>query len=282
MDQAKSKKPAQGVQSVEIGFRVLDALIELDRSAPLRDIARRAGMSTSGTHRYLASLMRVGLVVQDAASGEYDLGTKALQIGLSALSRIDNFKLASEALEELHAKTAQTVALLVWGNRGATIVRWKEAIRAVTVNARAGYVLPTTASASGRLFAAFLPEDVVSASIDQEFASGLRPQYMGQLLDPVAFQQLMDEIRTSFISITKGDLLPGVNALSAPVFNHENSLVFAISIWGGEGFLDFGPGESTYQLLKAATCKLSRDLGYKKKYPIATKKLMAKRMQADS
>jgi DNA-binding IclR family transcriptional regulator len=125
-------------------------LIGLDRAAQLRDIARAAGMSTSGTHRYLVSLLRTGIVVQDAASGDYDLGTKALQIGLSAMSRIDNFKLASEALEELHAKAAQTVALLVWGNRGATIVRWKEAVRAVTVNARAGCVLPTTASASGR------------------------------------------------------------------------------------------------------------------------------------
>ena len=69
-------KPQRGIQSVEIGLRVAKVLAESSTALQLKEIASRAGLSASKTHRYIVSLSRVGLVQQ--VDGRYDLGRAAL------------------------------------------------------------------------------------------------------------------------------------------------------------------------------------------------------------
>src|SRR5262245_29841347 len=81
----------RGIQSVDVGFRVLAALAAEPEAAALGAIAKRAALSPSQAHRYLASLIASGMAVQNAASGRYELGPQAIQIGLAALARTDVF-----------------------------------------------------------------------------------------------------------------------------------------------------------------------------------------------
>lgn len=75
-------KQRQGIQSIEVGARLLRALAANGRSMMLRDVARNAGMPAAKAHRYLVSFMRMGLVEQDANTGRYDLGEFSLELGL--------------------------------------------------------------------------------------------------------------------------------------------------------------------------------------------------------
>jgi len=78
-------KERAGIQSVEVGFGLLQALGEAAGPLMLRDLARAANMSAAKAHRYLVSFQRLQLVVQDAATTRYDLGPAALKLGLAAL-----------------------------------------------------------------------------------------------------------------------------------------------------------------------------------------------------
>ena len=69
--------------------------------------------------------MRIGLIEQDSASGRYDLGSYALDLRLAGLGRLDPVRLAGPILDNLCKEMRETVALGVWGNRGATIVRYR-------------------------------------------------------------------------------------------------------------------------------------------------------------
>lgn len=80
-------------------------------------------MPAAKAHRYMVSFMRIGLIEQDRASGRYDLGSYALQLGLSGLGRLDPVRLAAPVLDDLCEEINETVALAVWGNHGATVVR---------------------------------------------------------------------------------------------------------------------------------------------------------------
>jgi DNA-binding IclR family transcriptional regulator len=113
-----------GIQSVEVGFELLDALSQADGALMLRDLAAAAGMSAAKAHRYLVSFQRMGLVVQDPVSTRYDLGPAALRIGLASLARLDAVKFARERIDGLLAETGHTLAIAVWGNQGPTIVHW--------------------------------------------------------------------------------------------------------------------------------------------------------------
>src|SRR6185437_5107891 len=112
----RKPKAQQGIQSIEVGGRILRALALASRPQMLRDLAAAAQMPPAKAHRYLVSLARMGLVEQQADTGLYDLGSFALELGLSALARLDPLSIASATLVELRRDIGQTVALAVWAN----------------------------------------------------------------------------------------------------------------------------------------------------------------------
>ena len=112
----------RGIQSVEVGGRLLLALAEAGRPMPLKDLAQAAGMPAAKAHPYLVSFGKLGLIVQDGASGHYGLGPLAMQLGLISLQQFDPIRLATERLPELARAVGHTVAIAVWGERGPTII----------------------------------------------------------------------------------------------------------------------------------------------------------------
>ena len=179
---------------------------------------------------------------------------RALNIGLAALSGLDVMRFAGEALVGLRDAIDETVLLAVWGNRGPVVVRWEEASRLVTTNVRAGSVMPLLNSSTGRVFAAFLPESQTRAMVAEETA---RAPALAK-----DFNAVLDETRERGLGRVDGDLLPGVAALSAPVFDHQNDLVAVISALGPQGQFDAAWDGKMAQALSQAAAGLSRRLGY--------------------
>ena len=154
-----------GVQSLEIGMGILRAMVNGQRSMMLKEIAAAADMPASKAHRYLVSLIRAGLVEQDPMSSRYDLGPFALNIGLVALDRLDRVRLGLNAIAEMRDEINQTTALAVWGDKGPVVVRWERPRRPITVNVITGTVLELLSSATGRVFAAWMPKKTVAPLI---------------------------------------------------------------------------------------------------------------------
>ena len=100
-----------GIQSVEVGFGLLQVLAQAQGPLMLRDLAARAGMSAAKAYRYLVSFQRLALVMQDSGSTRYDLGPAALKLGLACLSRLDSVKLARQRMAPLMEQVGQTLAL---------------------------------------------------------------------------------------------------------------------------------------------------------------------------
>ena len=135
-------KERAGIQSVEVGFALLEGLTRSRGPLMHKDVAAAGGMSAAKAHRYLVSFQRLGLVVQDARTARYDLGPAALKLGLASLARLDAVRMARERMPELMESIGHTLALAVWGNHGPTIVHWEESPQAVTANLRLGDVMP--------------------------------------------------------------------------------------------------------------------------------------------
>ena len=158
----------RGIQSIEVGGQLLRALVHHGRPMALKDLAREADMSAAKAHPYMVSFGRLGLIEQDRTSGHYLLGPLALQLGLISLQQANPVHVATPLIAELAQEIGQTVAIAVWGDRGATIVRIAESPAPVHVNMRHGTVFSLTSTASGRLFGAYLDADVVKAQLEDE------------------------------------------------------------------------------------------------------------------
>lgn len=243
-----------GVNSIETGLRIARALAGSAQPQPLKDLAAEAGMSPAKAHRYLVSLIRSGLAEQDLESGRYRLGPLALELGLGALRGVDVLRLGAEAVSQLRAEIDETVMLSIWGNKGPVVVRWEESSRPVATNVRAGWVMPLANSATGRLFAAYLPANATRALLEQEFRRlpAVRKRYPA----------LLREIRAHELSRVGGELQQGVGGIAAPVFGLGGEIVAALTTVGFEGAMDVGWESRTTKAVQRAARELSVRLGF--------------------
>lgn len=207
----------RGINSVEIGFRVLSAVMSLRGPASLKNIAQVAEMDSSQTHRYVSSLVNCGILRQDAVSGLYDLGQQALRIGLAAMARLDFLAITDTALREFTEQTRATTFIALWGAQGPTIIRWFHGTPPVYTTIAIGSVLPVTRSAVGRAFMSFLPDTMLNPFLESE---GWRAP-LSKNAELVAHR---DRIRSTRISTVDCTLVPGLRAHAVPVFGVGNSL----------------------------------------------------------
>src|SRR5574343_1219676 len=189
-----------GVQSLEIGMGILRAMVNGQRSMMLKEIAAAADMPASKAHRYLVSLIRAGLVDQDPMSSRYDLGTFAMNIGLVALDRLDRVRLGLNTIADMRDEINQTTALAGWGDRGPVIVRWERPRRPITVNVITGTVLDLLSSATGRVFAAWMPKKVVAPLLAEDMKHAKLPP---ELRTKAGVEAMLAEVRTLGFAATK-------------------------------------------------------------------------------
>jgi DNA-binding IclR family transcriptional regulator len=256
-------KERAGIQSVEVGFGLLQVLGEAQGPLMLRDLARAANMSAAKAHRYLVSFQRLQLVVQDAASTRYDLGPAALKLGLASLSRLDAVKLARERVSLLMEEIGHTLALAVWGNHGPTIIHWEESPSAVTVNLRLGDVMPLLTSATGLCFAAYAPKEAIASMLKEEMA---RAQKQGRTDVPGTLAEvraLLESVRKRGASRVVDTLLPGIVGFCVPVFDSDGHMALGMVALGPAGSFDAEWGGAVERPLRAAADQPSSDLGHR-------------------
>lgn len=248
-----------GVQSLEIGMGILRAMVKGHRAMMLKDIAAAAGMPPSKAHRYLVSLIRAGLVDQDAATSRYDLGAFALNIGMVAIDRLDRVRLGLAAITDLRDRINETTALAIWSEGGPVIVRWERPRRPITVNVVTGAQMNLLNSASGRVFAAWLPKARVAPIIAEELKTLRLPE---DLRSKAGVDRMLERVRSDGVAaIAEGYFAQGVEALAAPVFNLKREITMALTVVGVRGTTDFRLDGLVVTELKRAAADLSRRLG---------------------
>lgn len=248
-----------GVQSMEVGMLVLQAMVGGHGAMMLKDIAAAAGMPASKVHRYLVSMVRAGLVEQDPVSSRYDLGPFALNIGLVAVDRLDRVRLGVGAIATLRDEVNETTALSVWSAHGPIIVRGERPRRPITVNVVTGTALDLLTSASGRVFGAWMPRETVQPLIEKELKDTRLPR---ELRSAKKVEALFEAVRHDGYSAVCGyHLVPGVEAVAAPVFNHRGEITLAMLVVGVQGMFDTAVDGRIVRALKAAASGLSARLG---------------------
>jgi DNA-binding IclR family transcriptional regulator len=241
----------RGIQSIEVGGRLLLALAGHGRPLALKDLAAAADMAPAKAHPYLVSFGKLGLIAQDSASGHYGLGPLAMQLGLISLQQFDPVRLATARLPGLAQAMQQTVGITVWGAHGPTVVRTEEAPSPVHVTMRHGAVMSLRGTASGRLFAAHLPRAVVREALRAAGAGALDK----------AFEEELATIRRQGLAQAVNAVLPGVSGLAAPVFEGNGTLVLALTAIGATAHFDTRLQGEPAQALRGCAVELTAQLG---------------------
>lgn len=263
-----SGKEQRAVQSVEVGGRLLLALSEHRAPMSLKDLAASAQMPASRAHPYLVSFGRLGLVLQDPVSGRYALGPAALQLGLTALHQCDPIRAAEPVAEELADSTGQAVAVVVWGNFGPTVVRMIEARQPLHVAMRAGTVMSPFGTATGRAFAGVLRAerliDLMNATAVGDAPAAKSRQGADLRKARLAeAKEAKDEYAAHGCTRAVGRPIPGVNAFSAPAFDHDGEVALVLTLLGHQDNVPSAWSSAMASAVKRAAAEVSSRLGYR-------------------
>lgn len=245
-----------GVQSLENGLALMLVIAHNRRPMKLTAVADQAGVSPGKAHRYLVSFMRAGFVTQDPETGLYGMGPVALEFSLSCLATIEPISLAAREAERLCAETGHTVAVSVWGSFGPTVVRWEQPARPVMVNVGLGSVFPLYRSATGRIFAAFMPPDLIKAYVAKA----------GQSQSEAGVSESIEQVRKRGIARAEGDFMQGMSAFAAPVFDDRGRLVLSLTVLGYKAGFDHRWSSPVVGALGQIAGRLSRTLGYEQEH----------------
>lgn len=247
-------RASRGIQSIEVGGLLLQALVREGRAMALKDLARAAGMAPAKAHPYLVSFGKIGLIEQRGDSGHYGLGALAVQLGLIGLQQVDPVRLASAELPGLAQRIGHTVAIAVWGLQGPTIVRIESGPAPIHVSMRHGSTVSVRGTASGKLFAAL-------GGPLRELAALLRGEAPASAARAKAFDAELASIRERGISVSADEIVVGVSAVAAPVFDAFGRLALALTVIGPTALLDTGIDGACVVELRLAAQMLSRRLG---------------------
>jgi DNA-binding IclR family transcriptional regulator len=248
-----ARLPRRGIQSVNIGFRVLAALAAEPGAAGLGTVAQRSNLSPSQAHRYLASLIASGMAHQDPSSGRYELGPQAIQIGLAALSRTDVFAEADPAIAAFARETGRTTLIAARGPLGPTVVRWHAARVPVITSVTVGSVLSFLTSATGHVFLSFMSAEEAAGAIEIE--RGTIPHTID--IDLSAIRSRVRGVMAAFADET---VIPGLRAAAVPILDIQGRAALVATVLATSA-IDRSDDKEMLERLQSVCQELTKKIG---------------------
>ncbi len=260
-------KTQRGIQSVEVGGRLLRALADTRGPLAPSDLAASAELASGPAHAYLVSLTRLGLVKRDALSGRYEPGPLALRLGLLHLEQQSALRAAIGEARSLAQTLHCSIAVCIAGPQGPTIVRYDHAGLPLHVNLHVGTVMSLRDTATGRVFCAFLaPAELQPMWNNQSMQPALaaNPQLGGAPAGAIdadpAFAGTLAAIRRHGVEHAIDAPTPGVSSVCVPVLDAHGSLHVTLTAIGASGSLDVRPNGAVVRALKLAADAITATL----------------------
>jgi DNA-binding IclR family transcriptional regulator len=202
---------------------VLNVLADSRADLGTNEIARRSGVNASSASRLLATLARSDLVRRDPDSGRYGLGLRLVELGNSALARIDLRDIARPHLLALMEATSETATLSVPGETTAMTLDFVQSPSSVRSVAEIGRPSVPHATAVGKVYLSFggsLPDTRLVACTHRT------------ITDRDKLEKSLAEVRERGWAEGLEERELGLNAVAAPVIDAAGVLVAILGLQG--------------------------------------------------
>ena len=209
------------------GLQIIDILAEGRDGLGLTEIARKAGLSKSSTHRLLQTLAQDGFVAQDGDSSHYHLSLKLLWLASSLVDGLGLDQLIQPLLEELAHATRETVHMALLDGNMAVYVEKIDSPNSIRMYSRMGKRVPLHCTGLGKAILAHLPEERVQEIIA---IAGLPRRTANTITKPKALSEHLAMIRSRGYALDEEEHEEGIRCIAAPLFDRQNRVVGALSI----------------------------------------------------
>ncbi|GAA4005364.1 IclR family transcriptional regulator [Allokutzneria multivorans] len=232
---------------------VLEAFSPGSTRLTLSEIARRTGLPLTTAHRLVGELTAWGGLERDSAGG-YQIGLRLWEIGALAPRGLGLRETAMPFLEDLYEATHQNVQLAVLDGNDAVFLERLSGREAVHVVTRVGGRLPAYATGVGLVLLAHAPHEIQESAISlplKRFTDRTIPS-------GAELRRVLADVRRQGFAISDGQIELIAVSVAAPVHDHDDAVVAAISVVVPS---EDGDAYALLPAVRAAARGISRALG---------------------
>ncbi|MGX8711460.1 IclR family transcriptional regulator [Clostridium sp. KNHs216] len=248
------------VQSVVRALDILECfegqLVELGIS----EISDQMKLSKSTVYGLVNTLVSKGYLEQNVQTKRYRLGIKLFELGSLVYKRMDLRNEAKPFCEELVSKHNATVHLAAHYGDEIVYIDKVDAPGAMIVYSQTGKRAPMHCTGVGKAILAFLGDE----ALRHLFVKGNLEQYTEHTLTCLEdLSQEMNHVRACGYAIDNEEIETGLRCVAAPIFNHLNQPVAAISVSAPTARLPMENIASIAKDVQGCALQISQRLGYK-------------------
>lgn len=220
--------PAAISSTVAKALGIVDILAsKIETGISLAELSALIGMPKSTTHRYLATLLELGLAERNSAD-RFRLGIKVIELAGSFLANSDLRNESQPILIELAEKTGETIHLSVPSGTEVVYIAKIESKHAWGMSSQIGARQPMYCTALGKAILAFNTPELVQKVLGE-------PQKSHTPNTITSAQELEVElalIRLQGFAIDEEENEIGICCVGAPILDYTGWAIAAISISG--------------------------------------------------
>ncbi len=247
-----------GLASVDLVMRLIELLAASGQPLGVSEIARRLGVSKARAHRHLRALVELEYARQEAQSERYEVTIKLMVLGEAVRDRFDVLGAMRPEMARLRGETglAVTASALVEGS--VVVLELMQGRTLIEFGVRPGAALDFHASAHGLIALAFGPPDLM-AQVRSQPRKAWTPATVTRMPD---LEAAVEQVRSQGWATAADQVMQGVNALAAPVFDHTGAWRAAVAVVGSTQFIPARPPADLVEAVTRAGANASRRLGW--------------------
>lgn len=236
---------------------ILETVLLRSSSWGVTELAAALGLPKARIHRHLANLRAAGYLSQNAGSRRYEPGWRLVVLGQRIQATAQVVRLAGPVMTELRDRVGQTVVLSALSADGVVVTDVVAGGSPIDVILSPGTVFQYNASAQGKVALAFASPR--QRSVWSTLISERRTPKT--VVDATRLWREVDAAREQGWADGPEETFLGVNAVAAPVFDHNGDIAYALAVVGSIHYIASPPPGELITAVRHAAADLSQQLG---------------------
>lgn len=224
---ADETEVAHRIPVIDKMMRVLLALEGAPEGRSVAGLARSLGLSRTTVYRMLNTLEDHGVVARPNGDGVFALGPALVRLARRVPQAPDVATAGRAVTEFLAARLGRTVKISVRDGDHAVVVAVAHGAGPFSIAAQVGRRFPLHAGAASKLLLAYADPGEIEAYLSREELSRHTER---TVVSPAALRRELEGIRGVGWAEDRGEFVPGVRAIAAPVRDATQRVVAALSV----------------------------------------------------
>lgn len=258
----KKAKPNYPIKVLDKSLSVLELLLQKGSSMNMTELSEKLGFYPSTIHRILDTLKHWGYVEQDPHTQKYQLGLKALELGMAKLHQMDLVREATPYLKELVNQCNETVHLGVLEEGEVLYLAKEESSHTIRMISYVGKRAPLHCTSLGKVLLAYLSTEERKEILGEKVLPRLTEN---TITDKRELEKELSKIREQGFALDREENEKDVRCVAAPIRNYQGEVIAAISISSPIFRIDKNTQNNLKDAIIETSEKISKRLGYNSK-----------------